>query len=295
MNIPNLQLAADRRLDPTLEELVHKLSLAKPNWFFRKPTGAQIYKSSIAKKDSQKVDAPEGIHFIREIEVVQDDRPAGTIEIGGSWNRPLEFELRSHRLNNGRKGNRMNTTNMGKALSIAKKTFSPKNTGEIMYGRLEDAAHNFKRSIERLALERRHHRASTGACAYLMQDYVRAVLRDERPDPTVEGHLRELLLSESFEACMANSLLAHTMHGRTYKCVAIIDGDYCMFTADSAPATREDAINAEVSCGPFETLPSDMQDKLAVLQLMSDNELVLDVGYKVSSDVYLVVEKVEEK
>lgn len=291
MNIPNLQLPADRRLDPTLEELVHKLSLAKPNWFFRQKMGSQIHKKSIAQKESQKVDAPEGTHFIREIEVVQDGRAAGTIEIGHSWSKPLEFELRSHRLNNGRKGNRMNTTNMGKALSIAKKTFAPKNTGEALYEQREDAAREFRRSVERFGAERRHHRASNGVSTYLMQDYVRAVLRDERPDPSITNQLRELLLSESYETCLANSLLADAMHSRTHRCVAIIDGDYCMFTGDNTPQSKEEAINAEVFCGPFEMLPSDMQDKLAVLQLMSDNELVLDVGYKVSSDVYLVVEK----
>lgn len=292
MNIPNLQLPADRRLDPTLEELVHKLSLAKPSWFFRqKSMDSQIHKKSVGQKESQKVDAPEGIHFIREIEVVQDGRAAGTIEIGHTWSRPLEFELRSHRLNNGRKGNRMNTTNLGKALSIAKKTFAPKNTGEVLHERREDASYHFRRSVERLAAERRHHRASAGISTFLMQDYVRAVLRGEPPDPSTTDQLRELLLSDSYEACLANSLLAGAMHSRTYRCVAIIDGDYCMFTGDDTPQSKEEAINAEVFCGPFQMLPSTIQDKLAVLQLMSDYELVLDVGYKVSSDVYLVVEK----
>lgn len=295
MNIPNLQLPADLRLDPTLEELVHKLSLAKPNWFFRQTssklaTNPELHKRSIAKKESQRVDAPEGMHFVREIEVTQDGRLAGTIRIGYSWSRPLEFELRSHRLNNGRKGDRMNTTNLPKALSIAKKIFAPKSTGEALYEQREDASYHFRRSVERLAAERRHHRASNGVSTYLMQDYVRAVLRDERPDPSITNQLRELLLSDSYETCLANSMLADAMHSRTHRCVAIIDGDYCMFTGDDTPESKEEAINAEVFCGPFEMLPSAIQDKLAVLQLMSDNELVLDVGYKASSDVYLVVE-----
>lgn len=292
MNIPNLKLPADLRLDPTLEELVHKLSLAKPNWFFRQRSmnPNARYKGTLGPKSKTEMVAPEGIHFIREIEVVQSDRVAGTIEIGGTWNRPLEFELRSHRLSNGRKGNRANTTNIAKALSIAKKFFAPKNTGEILYGYCEDAGYAFRQATSRLGAERRHHKASTGVSAYYMQDYIRALLRNENPDPSLTNQMRELLLSESYETCLANYLLAQAMDARKYSCVAIIEGDYCMFTSDDMPSNKEEAIDAEIFCGPFEMLPSDVQNKLAVLQLMVDNELVLDVGFKASANVYLVVE-----
>ena len=84
---PNVQIPADRILDPMLAELVSKLSMEKPNWFFRQAKNETGYSHAMRMGER----APEGKRYIRELGVFQDNRLAGSI-----W---VEQDRKSTRLN----------------------------------------------------------------------------------------------------------------------------------------------------------------------------------------------------
>lgn len=288
MNIPNLQLPADVRLDPDLETLVYKLSLAKPDWFFHPPKNPSFSRLALANR----ADAPEGIRFLREIVVYQKDRVAGRIEVDAKWNKKqIHYELISHRLHNGRMGSRTRTINIAKAVLIAKKYFSPHLTSELMYKELDRAKSDIRSTVSRLCAELHTMDVSRTAFAIQMQKFIRSVLiYNEQPDPTVTHELRTALSTEQYETALSHHLLGRAMASREYVLVTVIDGEYCMFAGDKDPTDEDEARKSEVLCVSFEMLPLDIQNKLAVLQLMEDGELVLDVGFRHSSDSFLIVQ-----
>ena len=126
-------------------------------------------------------------------------------------------------------------------------------------------------------------------CSQIAQMYLHSLFMGTPPNPEHETILRETILSQKFEEGLSKYLLANAMQNHKYKVISIIDGDYCMYANDEKYPNKVEASKAEVLALPFEGLPTKFQDKLAVLQLMEDNEVVLDVGYRLNSDAFAVV------
>jgi hypothetical protein len=64
---------------------------------------------------------------------------------------------------------------------------------------------------------------------------------------------------------------------------------YAFFTDNELLESQSKAEKSEPQLVPFEALPLEWQNRLAVLQLMEDNEVVKDVGYRVDADKFLIV------
>lgn len=294
MTIANLQIPFDLRLDPMLEEMLKQLSRDKPNWFFRphKERAGMIQKSSRAVRD-RGVTAPEGTYFISRVDVVQDGRVAGSIWVEEEYryrsDNRYNYVVHSGRIENGRRGNTMKSTKMDVSIRNAKKHFEPLKTGEILYDMADDVQNSFGNTCSNLFGSLRHHTMSNSTHAIRMQLFIRDVLSGNTPRQDSEAFLREELFSAKYEESLSKYMLAARMEKRKYQLIGLIDGDYCTFAEDAKATCKEEAAKAPVWCGSFEQLPDDVQNKLAVLQLMENRELVLDVGYRHSEFAFLVV------
>lgn len=293
MTIANLQLPYDLRLDPMLEEMLKQLSMDKPNWFFRphKERAGVINKSTRAVRD-RGATAPEGTYFINKVDVVQDGRVAGVIWVEEEYryrsDNRYNYVVNSTRINNGRKGNTMKSTKMDVSIRNAKKYFEPLKTGEMLYAMADDVQNSFDNTCSSLFGALRHHTMSGTTQAIRMQLFIRDVLSGNAPRKDTEASLREELFCSKYEEALSQYMLAGSMAKRKYQLVGLIDGDYCTFAEDAKVSCKEEAAKAPVWCGSFEQLPDNIQNKLAVLQLMENRELVLDVGYRHNEFAFLV-------
>lgn len=296
MTIANLQIPEDLILDPMLADLVKQLSMDKPNWFFRerkRRTGRSYFKHKLNSHGL--ADAPEGKSYLREVDVIQDGRSAGTVAVDIEYryrgeNR-LNYVVCSDRINNGRKGNVMRTTKLDVAVRNAKKHFDPPKTGELLWDAAQAACESRDRVLSELSNAIHHHRMSGSNSVLQMQQFVRAMLSGQPVDKQLESELRTELFSPKYEETLANYMLADAMRGYQYVALSLIEGDYHMFADGEMVGSREAAAKATMWYGSFEQLPEEVQNKIAVLQLMQDKELVLDVGFRYNDSTFLIAFK----
>jgi len=98
-------------------------------------------------------------------------------------------------------------------------------------------------------------------------------------DPAYEKGMQEFNLAEemvSFE----RHLVPVVVHGNNYLYKLSTNGDTLNAFSDGATV-----------CTTFENLPSLWQDRIAVLQLMEDREMVRGVGFRASSEHFLLLDK----
>ena len=289
MTNPNVQIPADRLLDPMLAELVSKLSMEKPNWFFRQVKNETGYNHAMRGGDK----APDGTRYIRDVDVIQDNRIAGRVSIEIEYRYRGEdrknYVVSSTRIDNGRKRNKMTSTKVDVAVRNAKKYFDPPKTGEIIYEMQDLAGDRLGRALSGLKSYVGNGHVLRGSGSIVAQRYLHSVLTGAPVNPLHEAELRAAFCTTKFEEELSKYLLAESMSKRTYKTITVIEGDYCMFAEDVNYTSPEEANKAPVLSLSFEQLPEDYQNKVAVLQLMQDNEVVLDVGFRLSETTFLVV------
>ena len=289
MTIANLQIPFDLRLDPMLEEMLKQLSRDKPNWFFRELKNETGYNHAMRNGER----APEGKRFVRGLSVIQDNRVAGQVWVETKYSYRSEnshiYVVKSNRIDNGRKGNKMASTKVDVAARNAKKFFDPPKTGEIIYEMQDLAGDRLGRALSGLKSYVGNGHALRGRGSIVSQRYLHSVLTGAPVNPLHEAELREAFCTTKYEEELSKYLLAEAMSKRTYKTITVIEGDYCMFADDMNYSTVEEAAKGMVLSLSFDQLPEDYQNKVAVLQLMQDNEVVLDVGFRLSETTFLVV------
>lgn len=286
MNIPNLQLPADIMLDPSLTPLLQKLSHDKPNWFFRVRKGNTGTAWQVAGER-----APDNYRFAPEVDVIQDNRLAGSVGVDRIYTRSgnvIVFYAISKRIDNGRRGHKVTSKKMDVIVRTVKKSFIPANTGEILYETVSDVEYRLQRVLNNLRAPMVNGtgvRSVTGELQIAMYH----VLRGEPIPADYETMLRDKLLCRDFEEATAKYLLGTKMLNRNYKAIHVIEGDYCFFTQPTAVDDIVAAAKAEVTCCSFDELPREWQDKIAVLQLMANDEVVLDVGFRFTENTFMIV------
>lgn len=285
MTAQNLIFPENLVLDPMLEIAVRKLNQDKPNWFFRPSyTGVgDNYKGSV----DNKIAAPDGTRFVRDLVVVQDNREAGRIGVERMYRRSHseQYFVDSKRIENGRKGRKMTSTKVDVIVRQAKKFFEPPKNSEIMYEEMQETVYRLDQVLGDLVAPFRN---GTGVRTRLA-DLQIAMHNTFKGLHVVNPELRDVLLSKEFEEAMSKYLLGQQMRQRSYKFIHYLDGDYCFFADEAGKiGSEEAAAKAEVVAKSFDELPTDWQEKLAVLQLMQDREIVLDVGFRYSNNSFLV-------
>ena len=293
--IPNVQMADDMLLDPMLHDLVRRLSMDKPNWSFKPHTNRAGVPDAYSRTVFDGTVAPEGKRYVRYVTVIQDGRKAGDLWVEDEYRYRTDnrknYVVCSERIDNGRRGSRMKSTKIDVAVRNAKKHFDPPKTGELLYDELKNATDKFQRVVSALSYRVNRNAVFSGATGIEAQMYLHALFTNTPPDPQHEQSLRTQFLSAQFEKDLSEYLLCKTMSQRTYKLVAVIEGDYCYYEDTDLnidTIAKETAGKASVICTDFTSLPEAWQNKLAVLQLMNDDELVIDTGFRYNENTFLL-------
>ena len=196
---PNVQIPADRLLDPMLGELVQKLTMDKPNWFFRELKNETGYNHALRNGER----APEGKRFVRGLSVIQDNRVAGQVWVETKYSYRGEnshiYVVKSNRIDNGRKGNKMASTKVDVATRNAKKFFDPPKTGEIIYEMQDLAGDRLGRALVGLKSYIQHNHALGSGRSLTAQRYLHALLTGAPVDPLHEAELRAAFCTTKFE------------------------------------------------------------------------------------------------
>ena len=289
--LSNIHLNDGISLDPDLAVVVEKLALKHPSWVFKNSAVAHDnpseYSSNHVKRwyenrVDQGVEHKTGKRYVRTVAVLQDGLAAGRITVERDYNRRAiqnwQYTIYSPRINNGRKGERLTTRDAGVAVRTASKHFLAPSLGEMLAKAvtaarvsLDGTLRDLERPIETMQIA--------------LYNLLRGVPFDDRD-------IREKMLSDKYEAALANYELAKQMrtHVPTMRGIIAFRGQY-VFTRDGDPQPydQQEMEKAAVSTAPFEELPTAWQEKLAVLQLMKDSELVLDVGFRENESTFLIV------
>lgn len=286
--LANIKLNPGIQLDPQLALVVEKLALKHPTWVFRShaveadpATGKHAMGVWYKPIDGEYI--AENVAYTRDITVVQDNLVAGKISVDRSYsrrsNQGWHYVLNSMRIDNGRKGHQLTTRDEAVAIRTASRTFLAPSLTEMASTAVDHASAALQatfRDLER-PIERGQYCPSILYMQLALYKLLKGIPFDER-------ELRDKLLSDKYEEALANYELAQQMRLAKMKGVIAFRGQYA-YLSDTANINEA----AVATARPFEELPQSWQEKIAVLQLMRDNELVLDVGYRQNESTFMIV------
>ena len=198
------------------------------------------------------------------------------------------YRLRSDRLENGRQGHCMDSKNKAKIISAAQKYFHACNDAEIHFDNIDKVIHAHSRALHYLQREVFDTKPFTHKEVMKMHLALQPILSDVQPVLADMLDIKLTLSDSKYQDKLSRYLLGEAMKDRQYVAVSRIGDSYVMFLEET-PSDRPSASKAPIFSGAFDTLPLDMQNKIAVLQLVENDELVLDVGLKVTDDIFYVV------
>jgi hypothetical protein len=304
--LANIHLNPGIVLDPSLTEVVEKLALKHPSWVFRsisKVDGAAYsgYESHL-RDVAHNAERTDGSKYTRFVTVLQDDLNAGSIHVDRAYSRRSDqnwrYEIRSPRIENGRNGNTIQTRDAAVAVRAASRNFLAPSLPEMLHKAVDAARDSLNNTLRDLArpLERGQFSPPLATMQISLYNLLKGVPFDERA-------IRDAFLRNNFEEALANFELAQQMQVQPVRGVIVFRGNYVYLNrtmtqvaegkptgSDPAPYDKDEVIKGEVHTRAFEELPQAWQDKIAVLQLMKDTELVLNVGYRFNESTFLIVE-----
>jgi hypothetical protein len=292
----NIKIAIPNRLvEPQLEAVINRLALAKPNLTFIHDAKVSGYTSKYSISTPRK-DAPEDYLWACRFRAEDNGAPAGFITIESNYNRAAtavwSISIMSHLVpNDGRRGSRNVTksSNEARAIFNAKKYLVGQTYGFVLYRKLKRAESVARDAISGFTAPLRHGQFLTSnvAAQVLLHSYM-----TNRPlDPQLESEMRAKLDTPRFEQALAEFKLARWFEQQVQaaQCVFIHhhDDGYMRYT-NGDPGCEDASHKAPVTVTQFEDLPPGVQEKLAVLQLMSDGEIVKDVGQRVDANSFWI-------
>lgn len=285
----NVRLPAEFVLDPKLKELVDKLALRHPTFTFGTKgmnSGAYANWSSAVPRGQRMPPREDGIKYLRKANVHSGSELLGSISLDTRYHRSngqeIVWTISSWRIRNERGSqNLTRTAKLDVAVRTAKNVFIPQNTGELMQkaeslinGAMYQALADLRRPILSGALVR---------STLELQKYLFYHIKgDEIPAPLKQS-VESAFTSAKYSTAMSEYELAEHMNGKPVRYIHVHNGNYLMWQ-DNGNGERE-AVHRTL-----EELPEQIQSHISVLFLMQDNELVYDVGYRLDSDNFAVLE-----
>jgi len=282
----NIRLPSDTLLDPLLVPLANKLALDKPNWVFKvKPTnkhGRHRYSDPVFEGDK----LVGNNRYIRDVDVFENDEELGTIGVEWAHRRGQSqryvWTVESWRIDRQRgSANTKTSMKMDIIVREAKKIFKPKGLTELMAtakprisSAWYSAVREFTAPFERL----QGIKSSTD-----LQLYAFCLANNRGVDMDKFKHLLHQLRSPEFETMIGNYELGRRMEDHVTNDnvldIVIHDGVFVVSEPNNDTPRRM----------TYEEMPTPWQERIAVLQLVSDGELVRDTGYKVHETWYRII------
>jgi len=282
----NIRIPSDTVLDPLLVPLVDKLALDKPKWIFKaKPTnkhGRHRHNDPVFEGDK----LVGNTKYTREVDVFENDEELGTLGVEWAHRRGQSqryvWTVESWRIDRQRgSANTKTSMKMDIIVREAKKIFKPKGVTELMAtakprigSAWYSAVREFTAPFERL----QGIKSNTD-----LQLYAFCLANNRAVDMTKFTHLLKQLRSPEFETMIANFELGRQMEDHVTNDnvldVVIHDGMFVVAEPNNDTPRRMS----------YEEMPIPWQERIAVLQLVSDGELVRDTGYKVNENWYRII------
>jgi len=285
--LANIQIPDKRMLDPFLETLVRKLALDRPQWIFswKKRSDSSSPWPLVTQKDAEGnvIKAPDGFEYLRAINVTEQGERLGKIWVNLRYGRSTAavYSVESWRINSSR-GNATTTEKFDIAVRKAKKNFVRMNHDETM-GKAEDAIRNGIHGTLR-ELREPIYRTSLVKDTVGLQKYVFCMVRGLPIPDEIRTTVETVFASEKYEEHMSRYELGNEIedHQQTNNMVYVVNqgGLYlCKAQGDITDIMTLD----------FDLLPVAWQERIAVLQLMEDHEVVRDVGYRYNATHFFII------
>jgi hypothetical protein len=286
----------DRVPDPTLYEVIEKLALLKPNLIFVHDKDHTHHSSNrpIHRAYNESLDA--GKSYACKFRVMDNGIVAGYLYIQQNYARNAGKNWRigvtSHLIHTERgPRNTKSSSDVAKALSNAKKYLCAKSMGRILYEARSDAYTEANSVVSNLRypVTRGSFLTSIADTQILLHAYM---TNNVASFADIDSAVRAKILTPTFDKSMSEYYLAklfsdlEAQNKMTF--IQQIDGMYVSFSGEP-PATIDMAETAAVTIMEFEELPTATQDKIGVLRLVQNRELVKDMGIRVNDDSFILM------
>lgn len=287
----------DRVPDPTLYKVIEKLALAKPNLKFVHDKECIHYNTHRPIHRPRDYVPKEGTTFATGFRVIDNGAVAGLISIGHHYSRRegspgWRIGVRSHLVNNSR-GDRHTifTSDVAKAVSNAKKYLSAKSIGHTLFEKYEEAGAvlNSVLASLRAPIARGSFLTNAGDAQILLHAYMTGRVESVTH---IESAMRAKLNTAAFEDSLAEYYLSEycvNLIARNQHIFVCQYGAAYAFFTDTVPNNVDEAERAAVTVMDFEQLPVHMQEKIGVLQLLQNREIVKDVGLRAGDDCFVLM------
>jgi hypothetical protein len=285
----NIRMTSEKVLiDPHLKVLVDRLIMLNPKLVFAQPKQVSEFEYDASfnySKPKEKYKAPDDCKYIRTMSVYEDNEKVGVVGVDqdGRSDTGYIYTVSNWRIDKSR--GRRNTTTTKKidvAVRECKKTFKKRNILELYEKGQDDATTACNRAIRDLTnpiTNSQLLRNSTGIqlVAYCMANNLPF---DNKELITLHDKLK----SEEYGEAVDKYLLAMEVSRANKMAVIDVGGRFAY------KAMVEEQPDVQLITKEYEELSQSMQDKIAVLQLMQDNEMVRNVGFRAKAGMFLILQ-----
>lgn len=285
----NIRMTSEKVLiDPHLKVLVDRLIMLNPKLVFAQPKQVSEFEYDASfnySKPKEKYKAPDDCKYIRTMSVYEDNEKVGVVGVDQDSRSDTGYiyTVSNWRIDKSR--GRRNTTTTKKidvAIRECKKTFKKRNILELYEKGQDDATTACNRAIRDLTnpiTNSQLLRNSTGIqlVAYCMANNLPF---DNKELITLHDKLK----SEEYGEAVDKYLLAMEVSRANKMAVIDVGGRFAY------KAMVEEQPDVQLITKEYEELSQSMQDKIAVLQLMQDNEMVRNVGFRAKAGMFLILQ-----
>jgi len=274
-------------VDLKLKVLIDKLVMLNPKLVFVQPKQVSEYEYDVSfnfAKAKEKHKAPDDCKYIRTMSVYEDNEKVGVVGVDqdSRGDEGFIYTVSNWRIDKAR--GRRNTTTTKKidvAVRECKKTFKKRNILELFDKGNDDAisaCNRASRDLTNPISNSQLLRNSTGVqlVAYCMANNLPF---DNKELIAVHDKLK----SQEYGEAIDKYLLAMEISRADKMAVIDVGGRFAY------KAMLEGEPDVQLITKEYEELSQSMQDKIAVLQLMQDNEMVRDVGFRAKAGVFLII------
>lgn len=286
--------------DPFLLELFKRVALINSNLKFvydfvnstHQPYTTK--QSCIKRSDGTRETAPGDYSFGQYYDVYDNGKPCGVVRVDYQYQRNKGnvsmYAIKSHLVERTSRGRGfIRTGDVAKAVANAKKYLRAPTDGYTLFNKLAEADSTMRDVVSDLMrpITRGNFLTDITSAQILLNAYMTG-----RPvDTQLESAMRAKLTSDKFDAALSEYYLAKWLRdlpGTERLFVHRNGTSYSFFTSNPDPGSEEAAITTPVVTVEFEDLPLKTQERLGVLQLMKDREVVLDVGIRITDTEFFI-------
>jgi len=285
----NIRMTGEKVLiDPHLKVLVDRLIMLNPKLVFAQPKQVSEFEYDVSfnwSKQKEKHSAPEGFKYVRLMSVYEDSEKVGVVGVDqdGKSETGYIYTVSNWRIDKSR--GRRNTTTTKKidvAVRECKKTFKKRNILEVYEKGYEDATTACARAIRDLTNPISNSQIIRNSTGMQLVGYC---LANKVPFDNKElTDIFDKLKSQEYGEAVDKYFLAKEIQNAHNKMAVIDVGGRFAYKA-----MLEGEPDVQLITKEYEELSQSMQDKIAVLQLMQDNEMVRDVGFRARAGVFLII------